>query len=164
MKYKTIQDVKTLRQTDEFLQAGIDLLAQAQREVRIRSALLNSGVFETDAFNQALSEFVRRARDNRAMILIDYPNALLQRDHRMVALMRRLSDKIQFRHFYGEADDLRDSLLLTDQQGLLIKPVDADAVGFFSFNDTIQTAELVETFAYDWHLSPIARQLRQLSI
>lgn len=164
MKYKTIQDVQTLSKTEEFLQASIDLLAQARRDVRIRSALLSSAVFDTAAFNQALSDFVRRSRDANVKILVGYPNVLLQRDHKTVALMRRLSDKIHFRHFYGDAEDLRDSLLLTDQQGLLIKPADAEAVGFFSLSDKIQTADLVEKFDYDWQLSPIASQLRQLSI
>jgi|GEM_PF-5282511 len=164
MKYKTIQNVQTLRETEAFLEASIDLLAQARREVRIRSALLSGAVFDSVEFNQALSDFVRSSRDANVRILVDYPNVLLQRDHRTVALMRRLSDKIHFHHFYGEADEQRDSALLTDQQGLLIMPADAEAAGFFSLSDKIQTADLVEKFDYDWRLSPIASQLRQLSI
>jgi len=164
MKCKSILDRQVLSAADEFLTAAVSLLGQARREVRIRSALLDGGVFDHYDFNQALSAFARQAADNRIFILIDYPRALLQRDHRTVALMRRLSDKILFRHFYGEPDALRDSYLLVDQQGLLIQPADKDATGVYSLTDRIQTADLLDKFNHEWQLSPQALQLRQLSI
>lgn len=164
MRYNRIADVQVLQADHAFIEAAINLLQEAIRHVRIRSALLDPALFDTPAFNEALSAFARKSRYSQVMILIDYPNLLLQRGHRTLELARRLSDKITFRHYFDEPDEQRDSYLLTDYQGLLIKPVEAEASGYFSANDKIQTRHMADTFDYEWERSPLARQLRQLSI
>lgn len=164
MRYNRISDVQVLHEEAAFIESAVSLLQQASRHVRIRSALLDPVLFDTPAFNDALSAFARKSRYSQVMVLIDYPNIILQRGHRTLELMRRLSDKITFRHYFDEADEQRDSWLLTDYQGVLIKPVAAEANGYCSLTDKIQTKRLADTFDYEWERSPLARQLRQLSI
>lgn len=164
MRYNTISDVQIVQQQNAFIDAAVVLLQQASRTVRIRSALLDPSLFDSLVFNEALSAFARKSRFSEVMILIDYPNIILQRGGPTLNLARRLSDKITFRHYFDAADEQRDSLILTDQQGILVKPASSDSTGYFSLTDKVASKELNEQFLRDWQLSPLARELRQLAI
>lgn len=164
MRYSGITDVELLEGEDAFIEAATALLGQAQRYVRIRSALLDPALFDTAPFNEALSAFARRSRYSEVQLLVDNPDVLLKRGHRTVALMRRLSQKITFRQYYDDPDEQRDSYILTDNRGLLIKPTDRQATGYLSLTDSVYTSKLVDGFSYEWERSPLARQLRQLMI
>jgi sugar-specific transcriptional regulator TrmB len=164
MDYKLIQNVQIINNEQDFIDAAIELIKQARYTVRIRSAVLDSTLFNKDGIRDALSAFVRQTRDAELRVLIDRPDVLLQRDHRLLSLMRKLSDKVHFRQYHDIADDERDSFIITDEQGILIKPVSPEAVGYFSLNDKAITKQAVQRFDSEWHLSPIARQLRELNI
>ena len=164
MRYNTINNVQTIETADAFIDAAVNLLQQASRTVRIRSALLDPSLFDSLVFNEALSAFARQSRFSEIHILIDYPNIILQRSGRTLALARRLSDKITFRHYFDQADEFRDSMMLIDQQGILVKPASAEAKGYFSLSDKIATKEFAEQFQKEWELSLLARELRQLAL
>lgn len=164
MRYNSITDMTILQDQDAFIAAAVSLLQQASRTVRIRSALLDPSLFDSLAFNEALSAFARQSRFSEVQILIDMPQVILQRSGRTLALMRRLNDKITIRHYHDEPDEQRDSIILTDQQGILIKPASFEASGYFSLSDKIVTKECCETFDREWQLSPLARELRQLAL
>lgn len=164
MRHASIRDVSLLHNQQDFIEAAISLLQQGSRCISIRSAELDPALFDDIAFNEALSAFARRSRYSEVQILVDYPDVLRKRGHRTVDLMRRLSDKIEIRHFYDEPDTRRDSFILTDRRGLLIKSPDPQAVGYFSLTDSVHTQRLLENFSHEWERSPQARQLRQLMI
>lgn len=163
MRYKAIKGFQAIQFNEEYIQASCILLEQARRQVRIRSAVLQA-FFASKDFNQALSAFARSHHEARIHILIDFPQVLLQRDHPTLHLMRRLSDKISIRHYHDIADDQRDSFLLIDQQGVLVKPADEESQGFYSLVDKVHVHHLTQLFDNDWQLSSPASQLRQLSL
>ncbi|HEY9033498.1 MAG TPA: hypothetical protein VIN71_06150 [Pseudomonadales bacterium] len=164
MRYTGISDIEHLDNEQAFIQASIQLLQQASRYLRIRSAALDPLLFDTPAFNEALSAFARKSRYSEVMILVDDADRLLKRGHRTVELMRRLSQKIYIRQYHDDVDDQRDSIIMADLRGLLVKPVDPQASGFCSLTDSVYTRQLVDSFDQDWERSPLARQLRQLMI
>ena len=159
-----IENVSTLKDNDAFLEAALQLIEQTSRYLRIRSALLDPDLFDQKEFNEALSAFARKSRYSEVQILVDYPNRIQQRGHKTIELMRKLSEKIIIKEYYDEPDEERESYILSDSRGILIKHPDREAEGFFSLTDGIYTKNMKETFDDEWQMSPVARQLRNMII
>ncbi len=159
-----IEDVTTLKGNDAFLKAAIQLVEQTSRYLSIRSALLDPDLFDNKEFNEALSAFARSSRYTEVRILVDYPGRIQKRGHRTLQLMRKLSQKIIIKDYYDEPDEHRDSYILSDSRGILIKSPDREAEGFFSLTDSVYTKKMKETFDHEWQMSPVARQLRNMII
>lgn len=159
-----IEDVQILHHKDEFLEASIQLMEQTSRYIRIRSAMLDPELFDNADFNEALSAFARRSRFSEVQILVDYPNRIMERGHRTLELMRRLSEKIIIKQFYDDPNEDRDSFIISDQRGILIKNPQPNTEGYFSLTDSVYTKTILEGFEHDWQMSPKARHLLNMII
>ena len=162
MKISNIENVTMISSDEAFLDASIQLIEKASRYLRIRSSLLDPDLFDQKSFNDALSAFARKSRYSEVQILVDYPDRILERGHNTIMLMRRLSHKIIIKEYYDDPDEHRDSYIISDNRGILIKKTDPGAEGYFSLTDGVYTKNLVETFAHEWEMSPVARQLRNM--
>jgi hypothetical protein len=157
---KHIDNVITLRTNEEFIAAAIQLIEQGSRYLRIRSAILDPDLFDNKAVNTALSAFARKSRYAEVHILLDFPDRLMQFEHSTLTLIRRLSQKMIVKTFYDEPDMERDTSIICDNRGVLIKKQAEGEEGYFSLTDAVHTKHLRETFEYDWERSEIAQQLR----
>lgn len=165
MKMPThINNVTLLKTEEEYLDAAVSLLTQSSKYVRIRSAVLDPSLFDKQAFNEALSAFARKSRYSEVHILIDLPDVLLKRGHRTLELMRRLTQKITIKAYFDEANEYRDSYILSDSRGILIKPTSQEEDGYLSLSNAVFTKNRLETFNYEWQRSSVARQLRTMII
>lgn len=159
-----IENVTTLKSNEAFLQAAIQLIEQTSRYLSIRSAMLDPDLFDQKEFNEALSVFARSSRFAEVRILVDYPDHIQKHGHKTLDLMRRLSQKIIIKQYYDEPDERRESYILSDSRGILIKSPDREAEGFFSLTDAVYTKKMKETFDHKWQMSAVARQLRYMII
>lgn len=157
-----IDDVTILKGKRAFIDAAIQLILQTGRCLRIRSPMLDPELFDQPEFNEALSAFARKSRYAQVQILIDYPDQLAKEGHGTLNLMRRLSDKIVIKQFYDEPEASRDSYIVSDNRGILIKPSGHDSEGFFSLTDGAYTKNQREIFDHEWERSPIASELRSM--
>jgi hypothetical protein len=157
-----IDNVATLSGEEAVRNATIQLIGKTSRYLRIRSPLLDRDLFEYPEVVDAISAFARKSRYAEVHILIDYPDRLLNDGHRLVTLMRRLSEKIFIRHYFDEPDEARDSYILSDDEGILIKPAGNECEAFFSLTDRVYTKKQREDFEQEWWKSPVARQLNTM--
>ena len=145
-------------------QAFCQLLAGSQKILRIRSALLDPKLLDNRQCLDALSSFSRRSRHTKVQLLVDSPRQILAAGHGLLELSRRMSDKLCIKTYYGEPNNERDTQVISDDYGLMIKPFAADEPAIISFDDKINAAALVDEFEYDWQRSMPASVLRQLSL
>ena len=98
-----------LSQLSDYIAALDHWQAQGQRYLYIRASRLNPLLDEEQALN-LLSSFCRYSRHRFIYILLDQPQMLLKDDSKVLALSRRLGDKIIFKqktHNLPSAIDLR---------------------------------------------------------
>ena len=156
--------MQAISHNDDFVAAATAIIEDSSRYIRIRSALLDKSLFSNPDFLLAISSFARHSRYSEVRILIDYPEKLIQSGHGLIELMQRLSQKMPVKVYYDEKDAYADSLLIGDQGGVIIKPVQQDKEGQYSLNDRIMQRRLQEEFDQDWLKSRPAHELRKLSI
>lgn len=159
-----LDNVIKMKDSDDHVKGLIELIENTERYLRIRSAILDPVIFNDADVLDALSQFARSSRYVEIHILVDHPEYLLRTDHKLLALSRRLSQKISIKEFIGDKDDKRPSCVLSDQRGVFIKYQEDDAEGLLSLTDSVMTKRLNETFIYDWQRAGPARQLRTLSL
>lgn len=157
---KHIDNVTTLRTNEEFIAALIQLIEQGSRYIRIRSSILDPDLFDNREVNTALSAFARKSRYAEVHILLDFPDRLMQFEHSTLTLIRKLSQKMIVKTFYDEPDMERETTIICDNRGVLIKPQSEGEEGYFSLTDAVYTKHARETFEYDWERSAVAQQLR----
>lgn len=161
MKLKNCQ---TLTSETDFVDAAINIIEQSSRTIRIRSAILDKSLFNSPEVLNKLSAFARHSRFCEVHILIDYPDRIIRSGHGILELNRRLSQKLSIKQFYDDLDDKRDSVLIGDGAGILIKPNAQDQEGYLSVNDQASFKHLAEEFDHDWLRSDYAHDIRRLSI
>ena len=159
-----VTDAQSLRKEEEFIHSAVELIQQASRYLCIRSPFLAPELFNTPEVNDAISEFVRRSRYAEVHILVDFTDHIVKTDHFTFELARRMSQKIIIKEYYDHKDEKRESFMISDGCGLLIKYHETDKEGLFSLTDKVATQQLRDEFEHDWQRSAVPRQLRTLSI
>lgn len=155
----TIDNVTVLHSKEEFINAAIELIGQGSRYIRIRSSMLDPDLFNNPAVNEALSAFARQSRHAQVQILLDYPYKLLQIDHTSLTIIRRLSPKVVVKQYFQEPEENRETTILCDNRGVLVKYPGDDKEGYFSLTDAVYNRHAREAFEYDWDRSIIASEL-----
>jgi len=150
---------------EEIAAARLQLLADAQHQVSIRLPLLDPGSYADAAELAELRRLATSGRRARVRILLHDPEAALRQDHRLIALVQRLTSAIEVRMPVEESDLSETSAcLLNDTGGYLFLP-EADRVrGRAARHDRPAAAPLQQHFDEVWERSVPAGMLHALHL
>lgn len=104
---------------EQFRRATETLLGQARRELFIITPDFEPDRFNTVAFTDALSAFVRRSRYADARILLGDPTIAIRWGHKVVTLARRMSSRLHIRQLNEEDIQPGEAIIVADDIGLL---------------------------------------------
>ncbi|NRA42615.1 MAG: hypothetical protein HRU21_09965 [Pseudomonadales bacterium] len=142
----------------------IDEICQiSSRQLCIRAESLPNALFSREDVLATFSSFVRYSRHRSICLLIDRPELLLKDDSDLLKLQRRLSSSIQIRKPQLALANPDRLFVISDHAGFISQPLDAEEMGFYSFEDKVNTLKAQQSFQADWQRAEPSRILRQLS-
>jgi len=145
-----VQKPVSSRSREEAREIITGLIGAARREVKVFAPLLEPYYFNTKAMEQGLIAFALAHPTNRAQFLIEDVPRLLLAQGRLIALLRRLSERIEIRRVDDESAGQREFFVVADERGyfhqtdyeILDSSAEADAPG--------RAALLTQRFAELW--------------
>ncbi len=153
-----------VRHADEYQHYALKMAQQTQRIIRIFSIRLDSQIYNSPAFSDALSELARKNKNTRVELLVVDPKPIVQQNHALLALSRRLPSLVQLRKVDRKPEEFDEEFLLADYSGVLIKPLDEQREGAIFFNNRLKNKTLQHEFALLWQNSIDDPELRNLSL
>lgn len=147
---------------------ALQMISQTKKILRILSYDLSPAVFDNTDMSNALSQLARSSRYSDIRILVLNTRTLVKRDHRLLALQRRLSSSIQIRTLANAGKhssyDINDNLILCDTSGMISQSIKEPEKIQANFN--IKPVVMSQASFFDdlWHRSIEDPDLRQLDI
>lgn len=153
---------------EQFARAEHVLIRQTQRKLYILTPDFEADRYNTTAFADLLSAFVRRSRFTDARILVGDTAIAVRWGHKLVKLMQRLPGKLQIRQLSGEDFDTEkeriQAWMVADDIGLLRRdPVDG-MKGMLAAKAIPQAQRASEKFLELWERAREVRDFRNLDI
>jgi sugar-specific transcriptional regulator TrmB len=124
------------------------LIREAQRELRLRAPRLDDVIFGSSAIADALAAFATRHPRNRALVLIDDATTLKENE-RLLAVARRLSDRVELREA-DETDRGAYDLCLMVDRTVHMTQTDITRSDSVIVRQAPATARLIEPFNAAW--------------
>jgi len=144
--------------------AVLKLLSSAQNHIVIISRHLDSTVYNNDAFSQAASQLVRRAKHTSIKILVHNTEPMVKNGHRALELSQRLPSKIEIRTICNDYSQFNQSFLVADNIGYIHNLKSDLYAAEVNFNHVEKSKELMEKFNAIWELSTQDTAVRNLCI
>ncbi len=153
-----------LHYAEEIIAHVCHLVSQATRIVRFYTPDLEHGIYDNSKMVDAFSNFARNNRNAELQILIEDINAVVQRDHLILDLSRRLPSSIKIRKASAPMGEKLTSFLLADTSGVLAQSDKSEQPRIINFNNRIKVAKLAISFDQVWHKSVSPAELRSLPL
>ncbi|MEM1232200.1 MAG: GNAT family N-acetyltransferase [Pseudomonadota bacterium] len=142
----------------------LEALETPRRQLAIISPELDPTLFDQQAVCDALSRFVRSSASTRARILIYSSRRAVASSHRLIALARRLDERITIAKVpEAHAKDERTAVIW-DNVGYWLQPDTLVYEGLLNGHDPVMATRLQERFDYLWERSGPDPELRQLKL
>ncbi|HEY7885722.1 MAG TPA: hypothetical protein VIC08_12335 [Cellvibrionaceae bacterium] len=153
-----------LETPQEFTEQTLAAIDNARRSIRILSDKLDPMVYNQDQIVTALSAFVRQNRCAQLQILVRHSDDMIERGHRLNALIRRLPSKVVLRKITLEPANQHMAFLLADNRTLIYKNDDSYHAGFSDTNAPAEVKSLYEVFGQCWETAIEEPRLRVLHL
>jgi len=145
-------------------QALQSIVSSARRYLDVQSIALDHVLFDTEAFENLVSDLARKHATSRIRILVDDVSLLVERGHRLVELARRLPSKIEIRRADEPAPPRESTFVVADNVGVwLVQDVDVYS-GWCSARDSVRAERLTIEFARRFERAANDPELRVLSV
>lgn len=143
---------------------SLRLAEQARREILILSHDLDPGYYDRQPFLDALRRLALAAPHHPVRALVFEPRAPVTRGHRLIALARQLSSRIEIRRVGDDFRDRPDAFLIADGRGYCLRRL-ADAQEAVADLDAPREARLLRAeFEHIWEHSDESIELRRLHL
>jgi len=139
-------------------------LARPRRQLFVLSPQLDPLLFDRADVAEAVSQFVRNARNARVQILLKDSSLIVARGHRLIELARRLDSRIEIRRLPDDAGTRDLSFATWDERGYWLLPDYREYQALRNFQDPVQATRLTEQFARLWARSTSDPELRLLKL
>ncbi len=163
-KFKKNDNDISLSTRDEVKVINIALTQQTSRNIDIISKNLDSGVFDTAEFIEAIKNLSISSKFTRIRILIKDSEQMTQYGHRIIDLIQQLTSSIEIRKISEEYKSYNEAFSLFDTKGIIYLRYADRYEGFANFNRPRLAAELSNFFNEVWEHSSPETNLRRLYI
>lgn len=138
------------------------LAGQSRQRLWLYDNTLDHGLYGQPRFCDLVSQVARRHPLSQVRLLIHNDQALTQRQHGLVELMRRLPSSIELRLLSEVVPSDQQPFMLADGQGVLYRHGFGSNQGFANFADGGRVKRLEEQFLRLWNSSQHSVELRAL--
>jgi predicted GNAT family N-acyltransferase len=149
---------------EPFATLAVALATGARRHLRIYSHSLDHEVFDNSELTSAMTALVRRGRQSDIRILVNDARPMTIRGHRILELSRRLSSTIGIRVLDQHPELPEATYVVRDNDGILFKPDERGANGFFEPASRASARRFVESFDVLWRWGRQDPRLRRLGL
>lgn len=153
-----------LNSTADWNAAMDALVGQARRRLWLFEPTLDRGHYDREFLRDKLSELARHSRYSEIRLLIADDRPLMERHHRLVELMRRLSSHIHLRLLNPDTPAPASSFALVDDAGVAYRHQASDPAGFANFNAPGRVRPMAEQFYRLWDGGRTSVELRDLTL
>lgn len=144
--------------------AAIDIANAARRSLVLLTLDMESGVFDTAEFLEAVKQLAISSRFASVRILVQDPTRAVKDGHRLVELARHLSSYIEIRRPHGEHRKLSETFLVADEYALLYRTLATRYDGIADMHDPVMAREKLKLFSTIWEKSEVEPEIRRLGI
>jgi len=153
-----------LSSMEETLNAAVEMVGLTDRRISIFSPDLEPGVYNDEAFLQAVKRLTLGKPFARIRVLIASPSHVVRNGNPFVQLARRLSACIEFRNVDEEYRNHREAFLIADETALIYR---VDARKWEGIADTYEPAvarRYLGMFDEIWNASRVETEKRELHV
>lgn len=149
---------------EELRQAQLTLVQRARRTLDLVSRHLDPALCDRDDFVDAVKELVLGSPRTRVRILVLDPASIVARDHRLLALARRLSSYIELRVPGPEHREFNEAWLVVDNTGYAHRRFSDRFEATVNFHDPRVAVALTHRFDELWQRAPPDPNVRRLHL
>ena len=157
-------DYRELTSSEDNRQAAVQLASQARRSLALFTRDLDPAIYDTQEFIAAVQQLALRSRYTRIRIVVIDPVAAVKDGHRLIELARRLSTYIEIRRPSEDHAKLPDSFLISDDTGLLYRPLANRYEGFADPYNPFEARNRLRSFDEIWEQAEPEQEFRRLSL
>lgn len=140
------------------------LSSQARRRLWLFEPTLDNDRYDREFLRDSFSELARRSRYTEIRLLIVDDRSLVERRHRLVELMRRLTSHIHLRLVNSAYPVPGNSFALIDDCGVAFRHQINEPFGFANFNAPGRVKPLADQFQQAWDTARPSLELRDLPL
>lgn len=159
--------IKALDKFSDYGPAIQQLLQESGREIRLFSPDLDPEIFSSETVVEALKQWLLKNRQAKVKVLVQSVARLVQGQHALLALSRRLSSGFQIQVINSDTGMVKvpeHSYVLVDRKRILYQASAGFPKGFYHLNDAASVTRLGDEFTELWRHSQASRELRVLGI
>jgi len=157
-------DSVTIESRDEIRFATIKMVQQSRDSIEIISRDLDSQIYDTQEFIDAVRRVVLENHHARVRIIVINAKVIIKQSHRLVNLAMDLSTFIDIRKPSIEHSGFNEAIFLADGCGYIHRLKSDRYGGTVNFNDRRNTRYLLDHFNEMWAKSLSDMNLRKLHI
>jgi hypothetical protein len=154
---------RVLTTTPDVQAAVVEVADSAERSLALFSHGLEPAIYDQLDFVDAVTRLVLAHGYARVRILLIDPTFLVEENHRLVELARRLSTFVTFRRVHPEFRSREDGFLIADDHSLLHLAQAAHHYGAVSMNDRHMAVKFLRDFDEIWARSGPEHETRRLT-
>jgi hypothetical protein len=147
-----------------YRQAAFELIGVARRQLRVLSQELDRQLWNDPGIVDLLREFALRSTHAELRILVNQPQRIAQRGHRLVELARQLPSRIAIRELNEEHRGIVEEFAVADERALLCKRRHDDPDAQWSAQAPPDARRLVRRYDRLWDEAVPARELAILGL
>ena len=153
-----------LTTSEDSRSVALALAQQAQRSIRIFTRDLETFVYNTQDFIEAVTKLATLSQFTLIHILIQDSTNVVKNGHRLVELAYRLSSKIKLRNPSREYRIFNNAFLVVDEDGFIHRNLADRYEGIANFHNPHEARNLTKFFDDAWEKSNPDPELRRLHI
>ncbi|MGH8402775.1 MAG: hypothetical protein ACRESO_05160 [Gammaproteobacteria bacterium] len=157
-------DYRELANSSDNRDAAVRLVSQARMSLAMFTRDLDPAIYNTEGFAAAVRQLALRSRYAQIRIVVIDPTSAIKDGHRLIELGRRLSSFIEFRRPSAEHAKLPESFLVTDETGLLYRPVASRYEGFVDTANSSEARVRLRLFDEIWAQAEPEPEFRRLGM
>lgn len=126
------------------------IVSRSRRHLAILSDTLDFPLYDNAVIENLVSTLARSDRNAEVRILVKDIRPLIERNHQLLQLARRLPSKVKLRRLDIEPENNDRAYLIGDTNLLLYRHDEREYVGFANFNAAPEVAKIMDDFNYLW--------------
>jgi hypothetical protein len=129
---------------------ALQIIKQSRRHLYLLTRILDFPLYNHPDIETAISQLARSDRNAEVRILVKNIQPLVERDHCLLQLARRLPSKIKLRKLLIEPENDERAYLIGDKDLLLYQHDDREYSGFANYRAGPEIVNIMEEFSYLW--------------
>lgn len=144
--------------------AATQLAENARRSLALFTRDLEPAIYDTPEFLAAVQKLALRSRYARIRVVVIDPTLAIKDGHRLIELARKLSSYIELRRPSEDHAKLSDTFLISDDSGLLYRPLASRYEGFADPHDSLGARTHLRSFDDIWEQAEPETEFRCLGL